>query len=450
MPAGTHPPGRTGDLHGRAPPVLEFRAMDGSPPPRVALWRQLGPGLLIAATGVGAGDVVAAAASGSRFGYAVLWAVAFGAVLKYVLNEGLARWQLATGTTLVEGWTQRLGRGFQFLFLLYLIPWSFVVGGALISACGLAAHAVAPVLSVQVWGVIHSLAAAVTVLLGSYRRFEGVMKVFIGVMFIGLVGCALTAVSPARMIARGVTEAAVPPGGVGFLLGVMGGVGGSVTLLSYGYWMREKGWEGPGRRRLIRVDLGVAYALTGLFGLAVVVLAAEVLHARDIVVQGNSSVLVMGDMMESALGAAGAWAFRLGFWAAVATSILGVWQGIPYLFCDFVALLKKLPPDRMRALVSTRSIWYRGYLAFLCLPPLALLHFERPVAVILVYAAVGSLFMPFLAGTLLYMNSRTDWVGREMASGWITNGLLVLVIVLFGYLGWVQIARMFGPSGGPG
>ncbi len=93
------------------------------------LWRQLGPGLLIAATGVGAGDVVAAAVAASRFGYAVLWAVLFGAVLKYVINEGLARWQLATGTTMIEGWTSRLGRGFQVAFLVYLILWSFIVGG---------------------------------------------------------------------------------------------------------------------------------------------------------------------------------------------------------------------------------------------------------------------------------------------------------------------------------
>jgi len=421
--------------------------MERSPLPRHPLWRQLGPGLLIAATGVGAGDVVAAAASGSRFGYAILWAVVAGALLKYIINEGLARWQLATGTTLVEGWTRHLGRGFQSLFLVYLVLWSFIVGGALISACGLAAHALAPRLSVQAWGVFHSLAAAGVVLLGSYRRFEHVMKIFIGVMFAGLVGCALAAAPVARAVSRGVVEASVPPGGIGLLLGVIGGVGGSVTLLSYGYWMREKGWDGPDLKRLVRVDLAVAYVLTGLFGLAVAVLAAEILHARGVVVEGDSSVLVMAGMMQSALGSAGAWAFRLGFWAAVATSILGVWQGVPYLFCDFIALLRRLPADRMRELVSTRSPWYRGYLAYMCLPPLALLYIDRPVAVIVVYAAVGALFMPFLAGTLLYMNSRADWVGPGMTSGFVTNGLLALGILLFGYLGWVQVARLVSPSG---
>ena len=91
----------------------------------------IGPGIAIAATGVGAGDMVAAAVAGSRFGYAVVWAALVGALLKLVLNEGVARWQLATGTTLLEGWTLHLGRWVQWLFLAYLVVWSFVVGGAL-------------------------------------------------------------------------------------------------------------------------------------------------------------------------------------------------------------------------------------------------------------------------------------------------------------------------------
>jgi Mn2+/Fe2+ NRAMP family transporter len=428
-------------------PDAPIRSDPDSPPGRWRALRLIGPGILIAATGVGAGDVVAAAVSGSRFGYAVVWAVAVGAVLKYVINEGLARWQLATGTTLVEGWTARLGKWVQYLFLLYLIPWSFVVGGALISACGLAAHAIAPALSVPAWGAIHSLAAVAMVILGGYARFEQVMKLFIGVMFLGLVGCALAVAPPSGTLSRRVAEAAIPQGGVGLILGVIGGIGGSVTLLSYGYWMREKGWEGRRWKGVIRTDLGVAYTLTGIFGLAVIVLAAQVLHPSGAAVQGSESVLRMGGVLGSVLGPAGAWAFRIGFWAAVTTSILGVWQGIPYLFCDFVGLVKKLPEAEMRAIVATRSPWYRGYLLYLSLPPLTLLFMREPVAVIVLYAAVGALFMPFLAGTLLYMNSRAEWVGRELKSGWITNALLVLCLLLFGYLGWTQIASALSLQG---
>ncbi|MFQ5753311.1 MAG: iron transporter, partial [bacterium] len=88
------------------------------------------------------------------------------------------------GTTLLEGWVQRLGRWVQYYFLVYLVLWSFVVGGALISACGLAAHAIAPALSLTSWGILHSLGATAIVLIGGYKHFERLMKVFIGFMFL--------------------------------------------------------------------------------------------------------------------------------------------------------------------------------------------------------------------------------------------------------------------------
>lgn len=52
----------------------------------------IGPGILVAATGVGAGDLATGAFTGNKLGLAVLWAVVAGAGMKFVLNEGLAGW----------------------------------------------------------------------------------------------------------------------------------------------------------------------------------------------------------------------------------------------------------------------------------------------------------------------------------------------------------------------
>jgi Mn2+/Fe2+ NRAMP family transporter len=69
------------------------------PKPRLGMVAVAGPGLLLAATGVGGGDLATGSIVGSLLGTAVLWAVVVGAFLKYVVTEGLARWQLATGET---------------------------------------------------------------------------------------------------------------------------------------------------------------------------------------------------------------------------------------------------------------------------------------------------------------------------------------------------------------
>ncbi|MFQ5649455.1 MAG: Nramp family divalent metal transporter [bacterium] len=394
----------------------------------------IGPGIAIAATGIGAGDMVAAAVSGARYGYAVIWAAVVGAILKFVLNEGLARWQLATGTTLLEGWVRHLGRWVQIFFLVYLVLWSFIVGAALISACGLAAQAMVPKLSVKAWGTIHSLAAAMIVLFGSYAQFEQLMKAFIGFMFVTIVGCALW-IEPATVtLSQTVSQAAVPAGSPKFILGVIGGVGGSLTMLAYGYWIREREWHGSRYKALVRVDLGVSYFLTGLFGVAIMVLAAEILKPGNMSISGSQGVIQMAAILEDVLGPAGHWAFLIGFWGAVTTSMLGVWQGVPYMFCDFVGLVKRLPPEKHGKLICTKSPWYRAYLFWLAGPPLMLLLIGRPVALIVIYSIIGALFMPFLAATLLYMNSRRQWVGEALRNHWAMNLLLILSLLLFAYL----------------
>ena len=73
------------------------------------LFSLVGPGVLVAATGVGAGDLATAGFVGSQLGVKVLWAILVGAFFKFVLTEGLMRWQLATGKTLLEGVARHLG-----------------------------------------------------------------------------------------------------------------------------------------------------------------------------------------------------------------------------------------------------------------------------------------------------------------------------------------------------
>ncbi len=93
------------------------------------------PGMLVAATGVGAGDLITASLAGSEVGLVLLWTAVAGGAMKWTLNEGLTRWQMAIGTSLLEGWVKHLGWSIYLIFILYFLIWSYSVGGALINAC---------------------------------------------------------------------------------------------------------------------------------------------------------------------------------------------------------------------------------------------------------------------------------------------------------------------------
>jgi Mn2+/Fe2+ NRAMP family transporter len=405
----------------------------------------IGPGIAIAATGVGAGDLLAAMLAGADFGTALVWVVVIGAVLKLGLNEGVARWQLATGTTLLEGWCRHLGWPVKLYFFAYLVLWSFIVAGGLMSACGVAAHVLWPVFSIRTWAIIHSLAALALVAVGRYAVFESVMKALIGLMTLTLLVSVVMVGPDLVSVIRGLIPT-LPKGSAGATLSLMGGVGGSVTLLAYGYWIREKGWGGEGALSGVRLDLTVGYALTGLFGIAMLLLAAAVLGGGEGMPPGSEGLVACGDAVREATtgrfgpaaGGTVATVFLVGVWGAVFTSTLGVWNGVPYIFADYLDAFR----GRFDTDVDTRGIAYRGYLLYLALPPMALLFLGRPIWVIKVYTLTGGLFMPLLAATLLWLNSRRSFVG-ELRNGLLATATLVLALLLFVLIAARQIIDLF-------
>ncbi len=398
----------------------------------------IGPGILLTATAVGAGDVLTSSLAGSEVGMKALWAAPAGVILKWFLSEGVARWQMATGTTLLEGWSQRLGGWIRWIFLVYLMLFTFVVGGALATACGVAGHGFLPLgdpqTSKTIWGVAHSLAGLAIVRFGGFRLFEAAMSVCIGFMFVSVVVTAAL-VQPNWASVAGGLAPSLPAQGTPWVIGIIGGIGGTLTLLSYGYWIGETGRKAKEGLRACRLDLLVSYVMTGLFGMGMVIIGTRV----KVQGQGVDVALLLADQLAVALGPAGRYIFLLGFWGAVFSSILGVWQSLPYLFADFVHLSREAMPRSAEDLRRSRP--YRLHQIALATVPLVLLW--TPVKSIqLTFGILGAMFLPLLALTLLILNNNRRWVGEEFRSGWVTNAVLAVALLFFASVGGREIYGM--------
>jgi len=395
-------------------------------------------GFVVAATGVGAGDLITASLAGSEIGVVLVWAALGGAFIKFVLAEGIARWQMATGTTVLEGWVLRLGRWVQWIFFAYFVLWSYCVGGALINACGVAGVGLFPIGDPQTskvfWGIVHSVVGLALVWIGGFRIFQYAMSFLTAIMFVTVLSTVFLISPDWAAIGKTIFHPALPRGGTAWLLGVLGGIGGTVTLLSYSYWVREKNRAGRQGVKDCRLDLGVGYGLTAFFGAAMVIIGSRV----TIEGQGATVALVLADQLARVLGPAGKWIFLWGFWGAVFSSLLGVWQSVPYLFSDFLHLRRGIILDESRDKNITKTKEYRGYLLALALVPIHLLWFKVQ-QVQLVYAVMGAFFMPLLALTLLLLNTKPAWVGREFKNRWITNLILILILGFFLYIGIQEI-----------
>ena len=408
---------------------------------RAVSWAILGPGLLVAATGIGAGDLATASFTGSILGTAVLWAAVVGAFMKYVVTEGLARWQLATGDTLLEGLVRRVGRPVGWFFLPYLIIWSFFVASALMSACGVTLHAMIPLFDDAVhgkvvFGALASLVGLGLVLAGGYELFDKIMRVCIGVMFVTVVVTAALLWPGTGQVLKGLVIPAIPDAGgqgLSWTVALMGGIGGTLTVLCYGYWIREEGRAGAGFLRTCRIDLGAGYVITALFGIAMVIIGSTI----EIEGRGATLLVRLSEQLVEPLGQTGKWLFLVGAAGAVFSSLLGVWQAVPYLFADTLGLLREDPEAATgsAATVDTASAAYRGYLVALAIVPMAGL-FWRFQEIQKLYAVIGATFIPLLAIALLLLNGRADWVGERFRNRPATVIVLLATLAFFLWIGW--------------
>lgn len=409
-------------------------------PPSTSFWKLAGPGLVVAASGIGSGDVVSATVGGANYGVVLLWGIAIGAFFKFVLNEGIARWQLATGMTVVEGWAEYLPAWIKVYFGVYLVLWTVAVSAALTNATGLGIANLTGGAISQPWGaVLHSLLGFFLVFVGGYAGFERLVKALVGIMGFSIVMCAVLTFHDPGGTLRGLLVPSVPPGGGRQVLSLIGGIGGSITILSYNYWMREENISGARYLGYVRGDVAIAYLFTALFGISVMLIANQAFFIPGVQISDAQAVPRMAEMLGVTLGPFGAMAYSVGFWAAVFASLLGVWQSVPYLYADLYSIVKKMSPAARLAATQVTSVPYRLALLFISLVPLPFAFTRRPILVIVTFTIVGSLFVPFLAATLLYMNNRVKWASDVPRNHWTTNVVLVIVLALFVAVGALEV-----------
>src|SRR3954469_4937719 len=174
---------------------------DPTPPTGVgAKLKQVGPGLLAAATGVGAGDMVATMVADTKYGMLLLWAAVLGTILKLALAEGVGRWHLASGSTLLDGW-RRLGRWATVFFGVYIVIWGFVYGATAMSAVGLPLNALFGGLSVRYWAMIAGVVGLVLVWAQRYHVFEKFMTVLVLIKFVSVVSIAFLVSLNSKLVA---------------------------------------------------------------------------------------------------------------------------------------------------------------------------------------------------------------------------------------------------------
>lgn len=377
--------------------------------------RSLGPGILLAATSVGASHILMSPEAGARFEYQLVWLVIVVHVLKYPAFEFAPRYVAARGESLLEAYARAPGPRHWALWL-GLVDMSLQAVGVLAALLGLTASflvAATGKLTLPAWSLGLAVVLLAALRWGRYASLRAVNLVLMLVLAAGTLLAFAAAPPPVEALGQ-MARPRLPEGSMVLVAAILGYMPTSVAVSIWqSLWALEQGRFKPGaealptaeRLRRLKVglaDLRLGYGLSALLAVAFTCLGAVLLHPRGLVPEGpevaltlsNLYTLVLGDWMRPIF-------LGMAFCALLTTCYTSL-DGFPR---TFVATMRALKGER--ASTKGQGPVYWTFLLSATAGGMALLAaVPDPAVVVKGVGAFGLLLSPFYYGLNLWAVTR--------------------------------------------
>ncbi len=309
-------------------PYVLSEATIKEPPTRwLERFRYLGPGIILSASIVGSGELIATTTLGARAGFVTLWVILVSCVIKVALQMEFGRHVINTGESTMASFNRlpgpKLGRAkwpiWTWLLIMIL---KFIQVGGIVGGVALVLNIAFPGVSVSIWTCMTAISVALLVFRGYYQPIEKISLVMMFMFTLLTVACVAFlqfteyAVSWANIFEG--MRFGLPKAAVGVAIAAFGitGVGGD-EIMYYNYWCLEKGYAaftGPkkdtpewvnrakGWIKVMYVDALVAMVIYTIATVAFYLLGAAVLHGRGEIPKGFEMVETLSMMYTETLG----------------------------------------------------------------------------------------------------------------------------------------------------
>lgn len=235
-----------------------------------SLFTAVGPGLVLAMTFLGTGDLVSSSVSGANYGYTLIWSLVLALIARTFTVSSIAKYTLCNrfgDTQILEGYG-RLFKFFPFFLSWVVIISGFVTQCTFLKACAAGLYNLTGGNWGGNWGEFISavIVMGVTVWMVTrqkqYRIFEFVARAASIVMIVFFV-IALFRIGhfDLKGFLRGLFTFQVTENSSGVFgplvvaCATIGAVAGNMPNLLYSGFMKDKGWVGPKFRKLQQLDL---------------------------------------------------------------------------------------------------------------------------------------------------------------------------------------------------
>ena len=459
LPAPPLPPRHAAE---QDPYVLTSDAIEAPPASLVQALRRIGPGMVLAASIVGSGELIATTTLGAQVGFAALWIILISCAIKPVVQGELGRYTIATGHTGLEGFNRVPGPRAGVNWLVW--AWALTVVLTLLQVGGMyggvaqVLHMVVPAVSVNAWVGLCMLLTISVLLGGGYDRIEKLALVKVG--FFSLLTVCAAFVLLRRPGAVTMSDLAsglslqLPAAGLATAIAVFGITGvGATELVQYPYWCVEKGYAkfvGPRERtpewvarargwiRVMHVDIICSLIIYTLATVAFYLLGAGVLNRLGIVPAERDTIKVLSQIYTQTLGEWALWLFYAGAVVTLYGTIFASTAAHSRLFADAVRVgglfAREDSPSRRR----WRNIFV---VALSVIPPVFYWFIASPVQMVLAGGIAQAAMLPLIGLAAIYLRHR-DLPNEIQPSAATTVMLWVATVVMLGFATYYAAARL--------
>ncbi|MHC4167125.1 MAG: Nramp family divalent metal transporter [Planctomycetota bacterium] len=378
-----------------------------------SLFGKLGPGLLLAATAIGASHLVMSPQAGSLFGYQLLWLVTLTHLFKYHAFEFGPRYAAATGESLIAGYMRVPGPKGWALWIL--------MGGTVAQGIGVLAGVVsiaAAVLTTFVGRMsleFYTALVIVTVLgflfLGGYGWLDFLNKIMMTVLFLATLAVFVPAVPPPAAFTNFVIPS-IPEGSIPLIAAILGWMPTGIDVsIWHSLWTLEKhpelvskGAQGARKLEILRLsltDMRIGYALSFVVAAVFLILAALFLQGTEQKIADEEFAKSLAAIYTNRIGPWMYVVFMVAAFSAMYSTTYTVMDGFSRSFAETVATLR---PD-LRA-----KWWKRLYWGFVLTTAIfafvVVVKSGNPVKLVTVVALLSLCVAPLYYGLNYYCVTR--------------------------------------------
>ena len=402
------------------------------------LFKNIGPGPLVAAAFIGPGTVTVCTIAGVQNGFTLLWAMLLSILATVVLQEMSARVGLVTQKGLSEVVREQISNPFWKVVMVLLLISAVVVGNAAYEAgnisggvLGLEAIFGNPfvgLLGIQInyFSLLIGFIAFVLLFFGNYKILERVLVVLVIFMSLAFFITAVMTRPDLIEVVKGLFVVNVSEENILTVIALVGTTVVPYNLFLHASLVSEK-WDSVSDLKLARRDTVIAIVLGGMVSMSIIVSAAAI-NSTEV-----SSAADLAKSLEPLFGSFAKYIMSLGLFAAGITSAITAPLAAAYVAMGCLGWSSNMKSKRFKA------VWIFVLGLGVLFSSIGL----KSVEIIKFAQIANGLLLPVIAGFLLWIMNQTSVLGIFKNSR-IQNTLGFIILGIAVFLGIKSVLKVVG------